>query len=728
VTRIDYTLKIVNQTLGFVIFNYTHYEYLRMMDAQPAIGGQGGEISVPVRDFSGNPISENILEYSGLNIEDIYDYQYYPDVSDSKSNTQIATMQPKHLVVINLNPHSYEYYLSESQPKSDYEIYVIIGLIFLLFCAGIVIIRLLYQRKKCMADNMKSRAKSEPEIPNEFSNAGCSHGVNTDISNNEPKVTEEIVNVSKKPGNSQSGGKLAENSNSNNNAVALVPYNKNNDSHEIIELTPRKSSQATVKIVQNTEYTLEKEPGTGIVKTTKQEIKEYYPESAEPELLEEAKIVSKKLGTKLESEKISLKDTKVSLGIITEKTSDTAGPQTQSKYAALTNLENCIENGRFLKTFDNIELLGAGGFAEVHKARYILDGKYYAVKRIVIQHDLMEKVKKRKAYREIYAMQTFDHPYIVRYITCWIEIPLQADLLKNSAGMLTFGTPKKPSLENSIKYEKTDSVDAPKTSELGFEWERPENENDSSQISDSSKQSGLTNTRLEKQNSVFDTKKSNTIISQVSKYSMPKNTANLIFHIQMVLYPKTLKDYLLERGAEIDQKRNHKYFSQIISALQEIHSKNLIHRDMKPANIFLDSRDDVKVGDFGLAVKINEGCDSPLGDETGSSSTHTENAGTRQYLPPEQESGYYSEKVDIYATGLILMELCCNFTTGHEKTLAFERIRKARKLPEGLDFKKYREEASIIMKMTETDPEQRPSANEILNLVEYKEWTKKLTN
>jgi polo-like kinase 1 len=42
----------------------------------------------------------------------------------------------------------------------------------------------------------------------------------------------------------------------------------------------------------------------------------------------------------------------------------------------------------------------------------------------------------------------------------------------------------------------------------------------------------------------------------------------------------------------------------IINGLQYLHSKSIIHRDLKLGNIFLDSKFNIKLGDFGLATKL----------------------------------------------------------------------------------------------------------------------------
>ena len=97
--------------------------------------------------------------------------------------------------------------------------------------------------------------------------------------------------------------------------------------------------------------------------------------------------------------------------------------------------------------------------------------------------------------------------------------------------------------------------------------------------------------------------------------------------------------------------------------------------------------------------------------------------GTPLYLSPEQANGVvYDEKVDIYAIGLILLELCYNFSTHHEKNTCFENI-KRQIVPKTVE-ENMKYEASIIKILTNPDPNQRPSSNSILKLEEYKAWKK----
>lgn len=104
-----------------------------------------------------------------------------------------------------------------------------------------------------------------------------------------------------------------------------------------------------------------------------------------------------------------------------------------------------------------------------------------------------------------------------------------------------------------------------------------------------------------------------------------------------------------------DELRNGRIFSEqeilkigkdICSALIVCHEKNILHRDIKPENIFFNDDGDYKLGDFGIARIVDECQDSA---STG--------IGTPEYAAPEQGSGRYDMRVDIYSLGLVLYEL-----------------------------------------------------------------------
>ena len=95
----------------------------------------------------------------------------------------------------------------------------------------------------------------------------------------------------------------------------------------------------------------------------------------------------------------------------------------------------------------------------------------------------------------------------------------------------------------------------------------------------------------------------------------------------------------------------------ICLGLKEIHGKNLIHRDLKPENIFFKSDLKLVIGDFGVAKQLKNG--------TIHANTQI---GTFQYMAPEiLKNEKYSNKVDIYALGCIIYELCTlNFYSGNK--------------------------------------------------------------
>jgi serine/threonine protein kinase len=88
------------------------------------------------------------------------------------------------------------------------------------------------------------------------------------------------------------------------------------------------------------------------------------------------------------------------------------------------------------------------------------------------------------------------------------------------------------------------------------------------------------------------------------------------------------------------------YMQQLIEAVQYMHENNIMHRDLKLGNLFLDKHLNIKVGDFGFAtqiIKLNE-------------KRNTARCGTPNYIAPEMLSKTkegYSSEVDIWSMGIV---------------------------------------------------------------------------
>ncbi|CAA6668287.1 unnamed protein product [Spirodela intermedia] len=182
---------------------------------------------------------------------------------------------------------------------------------------------------------------------------------------------------------------------------------------------------------------------------------------------------------------------------------------------------------------------------------------------------------------------------------------------------------------------------------------------------------------------------------------------------------KTLRQDLSSFESLYDKQTTWHLCRQIVEGLAHIHSQGIIHRDLTPNNIFFDARNDVKIGDFGLAKflkleQVNQEQNFPA-EVTGVSMDGTGQVGTPFYTAPEIEQGWpqINEKVDMYSLGVVFFELWHPFTTAMERHIVLSELKQKGTLPPAW-VTEFPEQASLVERLMSPSPSDRPTAVEIL--------------
>jgi serine/threonine protein kinase len=206
-------------------------------------------------------------------------------------------------------------------------------------------------------------------------------------------------------------------------------------------------------------------------------------------------------------------------------------------------------------------------------------------------------------------------------------------------------------------------------------------------------------------------------VSISESVAVPSNSEKLTICIVMDYYDNTLHDYMSKRK-QINKAESFNIFEGIIKGIEYLHQNQIMHRDIKPQNVFLKAKQAV-IGDFGLSRKIMgdsvyNSCKS-RSSSTSSSDEFTNGIGSYRYISPEQLSTKeYNEKTDLFPCGLILIELFYIFTTVFEQSNTFDKIRKGEGLSEDIKSEIGEELSAMVSLLTKLDYHDRASASDLL--------------
>lgn len=252
-------------------------------------------------------------------------------------------------------------------------------------------------------------------------------------------------------------------------------------------------------------------------------------------------------------------------------------------------------HSRLETEFELLSYIGRGAYGDVLKVRNNLDNRLYAIKRIPLSSKNKQLFKKMT--REVELLSRLNHENVVRYFNSWIETQTTPipELDGSDEDELSNKGKKIVKTHSQNRLAPIDSSSEEDDDSLGLGWNNiisssSDSEDDGIEFVDS--QGRVVNYDDENDSSG---KSSNEIRAKgdgVKKYT--------ILYIQMEYCEKSTLRSAIDSNLFQDKDRYWKLFREIVEGLSHIHQQGMIHRDLKCENIFLDSRDSVKVGKIGF--------------------------------------------------------------------------------------------------------------------------------
>lgn len=317
-------------------------------------------------------------------------------------------------------------------------------------------------------------------------------------------------------------------------------------------------------------------------------------------------------------------------------------------------------------------------------------------------------------------MAKLDHPNVVRYFNGWIEwVETIAPTNIGQSGAESRDISALPGAEFSSEIGQDRIItEADGTSTTGLVFETSESVPVSHKTEDEHRlrrvktKSTIATVSDEIESVERRLEPSTSFQSQSTASEVHFAEPTLAIHVQMSLSAMTLADFIAPPIAGTDaaiQPLAHCFHIEpstsvllaILDGLEYLHGEGIVHRDIKPTNIFLSSCNsprattnfvdltscadceaekrqynpiklEVRIGDFGLVA---------VADPDLSTSGTSEAVGTEIYRPLSTSAGVRNPSLDVYALGIIAFELVWKFDTRMERMHTLQRLKQDGEFP-----------------------------------------------
>jgi serine/threonine-protein kinase len=179
------------------------------------------------------------------------------------------------------------------------------------------------------------------------------------------------------------------------------------------------------------------------------------------------------------------------------------------------------------------------------------------------------------------------------------------------------------------------------------------------------------------------------------------NTNDILYYAMEFILGNTLKD-LINKGVNLNTLKGLEYFITTCQALDFVSKKNIIHRDVKPANIMINHKGTLKIVDFGVAKTVD--ADAYKAQQEGI-------VGSPYYMSPECIEGRpLDHRSDIYSLGASFYHAfagCLPFEGKNAEEVLLKHLNDQCVPPTDRNPKVPKLLGKIIMKMMARDPANR---------------------